>query len=76
MIERLCVPENKHYTAVKTSELDSLEAERDALRAERDAYRWGYEYLQDRMRSIGRSSWVEDCDGEIEARIGAAEKQT
>ncbi len=33
------------------------------------AYKWGYEYLQDRMRSIDRHGWAEDCDGEIAARI-------
>lgn len=41
------------------------------LEAKRDAYKWGYEYLQDRMRSIGREGWAEDCDGEIKDRIAA-----
>lgn len=43
-------------------------------RVERDAYKWAYEYLQDRMRSIGCEGWAADCDGEIEARIEAAKK--
>lgn len=33
------------------------------------AYKWAYEYLQERMRSIGRDGWAEDCDGEIAHRI-------
>ncbi len=37
--------------------------------AARDAYKWGYEYLQGRMESIGRRGWAQDCDGEIGARI-------
>lgn len=41
----------------------------DRLRRERDAYKWAYEYLQDRMESIGRHGWAHDCDGEIEHRI-------
>jgi len=39
------------------------------LRATAAAYRRGYEYLQDRMRSLGREGWAQDCDGEIEASI-------
>jgi hypothetical protein len=40
-----------------------------SAQAEAAAYKWGYEYLQDRMRSIGRLGWAEDCDSEIEARV-------
>lgn len=47
-------------------------AEIERLRADAAAHKWGYEYLQDRMRSIGRDGWASDCDGEIEARINAA----
>ena len=32
-------------------------------------WKWGYEYLQERMESIGRHGWAHDCDGEIEDRI-------
>jgi hypothetical protein len=38
------------------------------VEAQRDAYKWAYTYLQDRMRSIGRFGWAQDCDGEIEFR--------
>lgn len=41
------------------------------LRASASAYRWAYEYLQDRLRSLGREGWAQDCDAEIEARIKA-----
>lgn len=34
------------------------------------AWKWGYEYLQDRMESIGRDGWAHDCDDEILARLG------
>jgi hypothetical protein len=36
------------------------------------AWKWGYEYLQGRMKTIGRDGWAHDCDSEIEARIDAA----
>ena len=36
------------------------------------AWKWGYEYLQERMKTIGRDGWAHDCDSEIEARIDAA----
>ncbi len=39
--------------------------------AEAAAWKWGYEYLQSRMESIGREGWAHDCDGEIQFRIGA-----
>ena len=37
-----------------------------------DAYKWAYEYLQNRMETLGRDGWAHDCDGEIESRIAAA----
>jgi hypothetical protein len=40
-----------------------------SAQAEAAAYKWGYEYLQDRMRSIDRPGWAEDCDSEIESRV-------
>jgi hypothetical protein len=42
------------------------------LTAAVNAYKLAYEYLQDRMRSIGREGWSADCDGEIEDRINSA----
>ncbi|OLP04472.1 hypothetical protein [Rhodoferax antarcticus] len=42
------------------------------VQAERDAFKWAYGYLQDRMRSIARFGWAQDCDSEIEARIQQA----
>lgn len=39
-----------------------------AAERERDAWKWGYSYLQDRMKSIGREGWAHDCDDEIRAR--------
>lgn len=51
------------------SETRVKQLERDAAAA--GAYKWAYEYLQDRMRSIGRDGWAEDCDGEIQYRIDA-----
>ena len=54
-----------HASAWLRTVADSIcAAERKAT-----AYKWGYEYLQDRMRSIDRPGWAEDCDGEIQARI-------
>lgn len=44
-------------------------SELERLRRTAAAYKWGYGYLQDRMRSLGRDGWAEDCDGEIAARI-------
>lgn len=43
--------------------------------AEAAAWRWGYQYLQDRMKSIGRDSWAHDCDEEIRSRIARAAEQ-
>lgn len=43
-----------------------------SMNAEALAYKWAYEYLQDRMRSLGRDGWAADCDGEIEHRIASA----
>lgn len=43
----------------------------DAAQREAAAYRWAYGHLQDRMRSIGRHGWAEDCDGEIVHRTAA-----
>lgn len=42
------------------------------LRARANAFQWGYEHLQDRMRSLGREGWAQDCDGEIEHRVAGA----
>jgi hypothetical protein len=56
--------------AATPSQGDALDAKR--LATERDAWKWGYEYLQSRMESLGRHGWAHDCDGEIEARILAA----
>lgn len=39
-----------------------------------DAYKWAYEYLQSRMKSIDRHGWAHDCDSEIQARIEARRK--
>lgn len=50
-------------------QIATLQADVERLRAEVAAWRWGYRYLQDRMRSLDRHGWAEDCDGEIEARI-------
>ncbi len=33
------------------------------------AWKWGYEYLQQRMASLGREGWAHDCDEEIVYRI-------
>ena len=33
------------------------------------AWKWGYEYLQRRMASLGREGWAHDCDEEIAFRI-------
>lgn len=43
----------------------------EAAKVEIAAWRWGYEYLQNRMHSIERHGWAEDCDSEIDARIRA-----
>lgn len=42
-----------------------------SLVARAKAFQWGYEYLQGRMRSLGRDGWAQDCDGEIEHRANA-----
>lgn len=42
------------------------------MRITAETYKWAYEYLQERMRSLGRESWAQDCDGEIQARIEMA----
>lgn len=49
---------------------DSIEV----LRAQVAAYRWAYQYLQERMKSLDRHGWAHDCDGEIEYRIERARK--
>jgi hypothetical protein len=33
------------------------------------AWKWGYEFLQTRMQSLGREGWAQDCDEEIQHRI-------
>ena len=39
-----------------------------ATAAQAAAWKWGYEYLQERLKALGRDGWAHDCDGEIEAR--------
>lgn len=39
-----------------------------ALAAQAQAYRFGYEYLQSRMESLGRDGWAHDMDEEIKHR--------
>ena len=51
---------------------DAAVAHIQRLEAEAAAWRWGYKYLQDRMHSIDRHGWAEDCDSEILARIDSA----
>lgn len=43
-----------------------------AAQREAAAHKWAYGYLQDRMRSIDRHGWADDCDGEIAHRIAGA----
>lgn len=38
-----------------------------------EAWKWGYEYLQSRMESLGREGWAHDCDEEIQQRIRDAQ---
>lgn len=49
--------------------LRQVAEELDRARREAAAYRWAYGYLQDRMRSVGRDGWAQDCDSEIESRV-------
>lgn len=53
------------------SNWDSIHALNQAV-GEAAAYKWAYQYLQDRLRSVGRHGWAHDCDGEIVDRITAA----
>ena len=54
-----------------TNDWDTLHALSQAV-GEAAAYKWAYQYLQDRLRSVGRHGWARDCDGEIVDRITAA----
>ena len=57
------------YGPAASALLQQWAEEKAKLEREVAAYKWGYGYLQDRMRSLGRAGWAQDCDGEIEARI-------
>ncbi len=53
-------------------EIEALKRQLALANAKVEANKWGYEYLQDRMKSIDRPGWAHDCDGEIQARIKTA----
>lgn len=59
----------------EADEVARLTAELRESRVAAGAFEWAYRYLQDRMRSIDRPGWAEDCDGEIEWRIAAAQTE-
>ena len=56
-IERRCVPENKHWAAVRKTDLDALEMEIDALRADAERYRW----LRDKSAYVGVNPHARPC---------------
>lgn len=58
--------------APAASDVEQLRQQLAIETARADAFAWGYGYLQDRMRSIDRPGWAEDCDSEIDHRIKAA----
>lgn len=55
--------------ATQAAEIERLRADLRLQEAAAKAYQWAYEYLQDRMHSIDRHGWAEDCDEEITSRI-------
>lgn len=63
-------PPEGYEVALHVPANDALLRRARKAEAAADAYRWGYGYLQDRMRSVGRHGWAADCDDEIEHRIG------
>lgn len=69
---------NGDSDAIATAFVNALHTMPDTslLLAEVAAYKWAYEYLQNRMVSIGREGWANDCNSEIEARIQTKKAST
>lgn len=62
--------ERDRVVATHKGLMQAVEARAEAAERAAAAYKWGYEYAKDRLKSIGRDGWANDCDSEIEARKG------
>jgi hypothetical protein len=60
---------SRYSDTVSDGGMDPRNGDDAKMRREIAAWKWGYAYLQDRMRSLDRHGWAHDCDDEIEQRI-------